>query len=87
MLALLRIVELTEGSIFVDNVDISKIGLHDLRKSIGVIPQVAPIPIGACDFHLLSSFRILSSFPVVSDRTSILWMQRRTRRFGPLLQV
>jgi len=41
MLALFRIVELTEGSILVDNVDIAQIGLHDLRRRIGIIPQVS----------------------------------------------
>jgi len=38
-LALLRILEADEGSIFVDGVDISKIGLHDLRSAISIIPQ------------------------------------------------
>lgn len=40
MLALFRIVELSEGNIRVDGVDISKIGLHDLRRRISIIPQV-----------------------------------------------
>jgi len=39
MLALFRIVELNGGSILVDDVDISQIGLHDLRRRIGIIPQ------------------------------------------------
>ncbi|KZP14241.1 P-loop containing nucleoside triphosphate hydrolase protein [Athelia psychrophila] len=39
MLALFRIVELTSGSIIVDGIDISKIGLKDLRSKISIIPQ------------------------------------------------
>ncbi|KAI0768143.1 ABC protein [Trametes elegans] len=39
MLALFRIVELSSGSIVVDGVDISKIGLKDLRSKISIIPQ------------------------------------------------
>jgi ABC-type multidrug transport system fused ATPase/permease subunit len=41
MQALLRIVELTEGQIVMDGVDISKIGLSDLRQAIAIIPQEA----------------------------------------------
>jgi ABC-type multidrug transport system fused ATPase/permease subunit len=39
MTALARIVELTSGSIIVDDIDVSTIGLADLRKSIAIIPQ------------------------------------------------
>ncbi|TCD60600.1 hypothetical protein EIP91_009818 [Steccherinum ochraceum] len=39
MLALFRIVELSSGSISVDGIDISKIGLRDLRSKIAIIPQ------------------------------------------------
>ncbi|KAJ7224438.1 multidrug resistance-associated ABC transporter [Mycena pura] len=40
LLALFRIIEGTEGAIFIDGVDISKIGLHDLRSSISIVPQM-----------------------------------------------
>lgn len=39
LLALLRIIEAHAGQIFIDNVDISQIGLDDLRKKITIIPQ------------------------------------------------
>ena len=31
--------EPTEGMIIIDGIDISKIGLHDLRSHLGIIPQ------------------------------------------------
>ncbi|CAG09356.1 unnamed protein product, partial [Tetraodon nigroviridis] len=37
---LFRIIEAAEGCILIDNVDISKIGLHDLRGRLTIIPQV-----------------------------------------------
>lgn len=39
MVALLRIVELSEGKILVDGQDIKQVGLAKLRSSIAVIPQ------------------------------------------------
>ena len=39
MVALFRIVELVSGSISIDGVDISKLGLDDVRKAISIIPQ------------------------------------------------
>jgi ATP-binding cassette subfamily C (CFTR/MRP) protein 1 len=38
-LALFRILEAAEGKISIDGVDISEIGLHDLRSIISIIPQ------------------------------------------------
>lgn len=40
-LSLFRIIEANQGRIFIDDVDISTIGLHDLRSSITIIPQEA----------------------------------------------
>jgi ATP-binding cassette, subfamily C (CFTR/MRP), member 1 len=39
MVALFRIVELSGGSITIDGLDISQMGLHDLRSSLAIIPQ------------------------------------------------
>lgn len=39
MTALLRLVELSDGKIEIDGVDISKIGMNVLRRNIAVIPQ------------------------------------------------
>ncbi|KAF8747849.1 ABC transporter transmembrane region [Rhizoctonia solani] len=38
-LSLLRILEPASGTICIDGVDITKIGLHDLRRAISIIPQ------------------------------------------------
>lgn len=38
-LALMRIVEPAEGQILIDGVDVSQIGLHDLRSAVTIIPQ------------------------------------------------
>ncbi|KAF8509514.1 ABC protein [Hysterangium stoloniferum] len=39
MAALFRLVELSSGSIRIDGIDISSLGLHDLRSKIAIIPQ------------------------------------------------
>lgn len=39
-LGLFRIIEAAEGQIFIDGVDIAKLGLHELRSRITIIPQV-----------------------------------------------
>ncbi len=40
MTALFRIVDLKEGSIIIDGLDIASLGLDTLRKAIQIIPQV-----------------------------------------------
>ncbi|KAG6889968.1 hypothetical protein C0992_003448 [Termitomyces sp. T32_za158] len=39
LLALFRIIEPAEGKIFIDSVDITMVGLHDLRSNISIVPQ------------------------------------------------
>jgi ABC-type transport system involved in Fe-S cluster assembly fused permease/ATPase subunit len=43
-----RIVEIEEGSIEVDCLDVSSIGLHDLRSRIAFVAQVPPCHLHAC---------------------------------------
>ncbi|KAI0313275.1 P-loop containing nucleoside triphosphate hydrolase protein [Amylostereum chailletii] len=39
LLALFRVLEPASGTIYIDGVDITKIGLHDLRSAISIVPQ------------------------------------------------
>lgn len=39
-LSLFRVIESAGGSIFIDDIDISNIGLHTLRSRLTIIPQV-----------------------------------------------
>ncbi|KAI0788813.1 metal resistance protein YCF1 [Abortiporus biennis] len=39
LLSLFRIIEPASGSIYIDGVDITKIGLYDLRSAISIVPQ------------------------------------------------
>lgn len=39
MAALFRMVELSAGKIVVDGVDVSTLGLYDLRSNLAIIPQ------------------------------------------------
>ena len=43
MVALFRLVDLVSGSISIDGIDISKIGLNDVRNAISIIPQDATL--------------------------------------------
>jgi len=51
-LALCRIVEAHEGTIFIDGVDISTVGLADLRERITIIPQDPTLFEGTLKFNL-----------------------------------
>jgi ABC-type multidrug transport system fused ATPase/permease subunit len=42
-LALFRIIEAAAGSILIDGVQISTLGLHDVRSRLTIIPQVTKL--------------------------------------------
>jgi len=51
-LALLRFIEATSGHILIDGIDISRLGLEDLRKRITIIPQDPVLFNGSIRFNL-----------------------------------
>ena len=51
-LCLFRILEAKEGAIYIDNVDISKIGLRKLRSNITIIPQDPTLMEGTLKFNI-----------------------------------
>ncbi|ESN96295.1 hypothetical protein HELRODRAFT_163344 [Helobdella robusta] len=51
-LALFRLIEPSEGSIIIDGVDITSIGLHQLRSKITILPQDPVIFSGSLRFNL-----------------------------------
>ncbi len=50
--ALFRLVEPAGGKIIVDGIDISMIGLHDLRSRFGIIPQEPTLFNGTVRYNL-----------------------------------
>ena len=48
--SLLRLLEAEKGQIIIDDIDIAKLGLHKLRRSISVIPQ-SPVLYGGCSLR------------------------------------
>ena len=52
MVALFRMVELSEGTIFIDGTDVSKVPLQTLRSKLAIIPQDPVLLTGTLRFQL-----------------------------------
>ncbi|KAJ3308764.1 hypothetical protein HDV04_000823 [Boothiomyces sp. JEL0838] len=64
---ILRLVEFDSGNIYIDGVDISKIGLKDLRSKIAVIPQEPVLFSGTIRFNLDPFSEYTGSLILIAD--------------------
>ncbi|UJR25517.1 hypothetical protein I4U23_006863 [Adineta vaga] len=80
-IALFRIIEPANGEIIVDNIDIRRIGLHDVRSKITIIPQDSVIFSGTVRFNVdpfssHSDVEIWSSLELVHMKERIRSMEK-----------
>lgn len=52
LMAMLRLVPLTDGTVHIDGTDVANLGLHDLRHAIATIPQDPVLFVGSIRFNL-----------------------------------
>ena len=72
-LALFRIIEAARGSVYIDNVNVSQIGLHDLRSKLTIIPQVCA-KLAIIIMFLPPPLEIHVSFPWDISYGTCIWM-------------
>jgi len=71
-----RLMELDQGGIYIDDVEVAKLGLAQLRNSMAIIPQVGSLPVfPLLSFSCANAGKLqstLSAFQTSSETKSIV---------------